>query len=105
MPTKRLPIPKTFKLFGHTIRVARNKKMDTELDARGWIGMSEFTKNRIGLHRSETEFHPEVLEQTFWHEAVHMLLDKLNYTELSRDEDFVNRVSEAIYQILTTSKY
>ena len=47
---------------------------------------------------------PKAHYSTFWHEAVHCILDHLGYEEESKNEQFVEQLGQCICQILQTLK-
>ena len=93
-------IPKSFKLGGHTIKVVNIpiKRWDYgEQVLAMWIpndARIEMRGDLTGTHR----------QQVFLHEAVHAILDNCSYYELSGNEEFVDRVSTMLHQMLTTMK-
>lgn len=90
-------IPKTFSIFGLTFKVTQPWKFKN--DDR-W-GECNVHKKTIKILRS---LNREQKEITYLHEITHAILDCLEYTKLSHDEDFVERFSKALHQVLTTSK-
>ncbi len=97
-------IPRTFQLSGHTIVVemVSPKKWKHGKDCVGiWIP----EKNRIEILSTCRGSYRQVV----WaHEATHAMLDILGYgpmpatDDLSRDEQFVDRVAHALQQMLST---
>jgi len=90
-------IPKSFKIFGLTYKVTQPVKVDDE----GSWGEHSIEHRKIKILKSLNEQQKEI---TYLHELIHTVLDNLEYNELSSDEVFVERVSKALHQILTTSK-
>ena len=58
-------------------------------------------KNMI-LIEDNDETALSIKEQTFWHEAVHSILHYLGEEALNDNEVFVDRLSQALYQINKT---
>jgi hypothetical protein len=93
-------IPKRFKLGGHTIKVVNISVKRWEYGEQVlamWIPAElriEMRGDLAGTHR----------QQVFLHEAVHAILDTASYYELSQNEEFVDRVSTMLHQMLTTMK-
>lgn len=96
-------IPKSFKIFGQTIKVQLSKTLHKEEQAVGlWLS----NENKIKLQVSTKEYpvKEENIEQTFYHELVHCILDKTGHNDLSENEEFVERFSQALHQVLKTLK-
>lgn len=91
-------IPKKFKLFGLTFKVTQPYKI-TSKDEH-W-GECSIAKKSIKVKRS---LNREQKEITYLHEITHAILDTLEYTDLSHDEQFVERFSKALHQVLTSSE-
>jgi hypothetical protein len=93
-------IPRSFKLAGHTIKV-----VTVPLKKWQWgdqvLAMWLPGELRIELRRDLEGTHRQ---QVFLHEAVHAILDCASYHELSANEDFVDRTSMMLHQMLTTMK-
>ena len=90
-------IPKQFKIFGLTIKVKQPWKVDKD---DNW-GEASIAKKTIKVKRS---LNKEQKEVTYLHELTHIILDSLEYNDLSHDEDFVERFSKALHQALTTQE-
>lgn len=98
-----MEIPKSFKLFHQTIRVEFRKTLVKKSKA---LGVCLYDKNLILLQEplDELEIPEDVIEQTFYHELTHMILYKLNYIDLSSNEDLVDRVGNLLHQFISTSQ-
>lgn len=90
-------IPKQFTIFGLTFKVKQLKKLGKD---DHWGDCTISTK----MIRLKKDLNQEQKEVTYLHEVTHAILDCLEYTELSGDEDFVERFSKALHQVLKTSK-
>jgi predicted SprT family Zn-dependent metalloprotease len=97
-------IPESFKLHGQTILV------EYALDlayTQGAYGTANFDQNIIQL-QPENLGHPipkEMVEQTFIHEVVHHILNHMDgkyANDLKDDEEFVERFSKLLHQMLIT---
>jgi hypothetical protein len=93
-----MAIPKEFKIFGETYKV----KQLAKIDKLGSWGEHNPNKNVIKILKS---LNDEQKQQTFYHEILHVILYNLKYDELNEDEVFIDRLSKALHQIITTSKY
>lgn len=101
---KALDIPATFTLGGRTWQVIEEDQSSIKEDIG--FGCEIYDMAQIFLYRNNLG-HPvpdERKEYTYVHEIVHAALDELCYKELSNDEAFVNRLSHALHQILTTGE-
>ena len=99
----RVNIPKIFKLFGNKIRV---RWVSTLISTDRLYGRTDFVRFRIFL-QSRKEGAPltrRVREQAFWHETTHQILSAIGENEFNDDEARVERLAQAIHQVLRTSK-
>lgn len=90
-----------FKLGGVTWRV----KVDNDKMAdAGALGVASYQESTIYLaSKSNGKFMPaDYIEQTFYHELTHAMLDALGYNELSEDETFVQGLGLLLHQYTTT---
>jgi predicted SprT family Zn-dependent metalloprotease len=98
-----MKIPKEFKLFGQTIKI---KYVDRLVDGEDSTGQARYRegiiliqKNNKGIHRNK-----EQVEQTFLHELVHYILQKMGKHDLQNNEEFVDVFAGLLHQALTTMK-
>lgn len=94
-------IPKSFQLMGHTYKIRIVKKVDKE-DSFGEV---IYAKKAIRLKAPSKDTSIELVEETFFHELVHAILDETEYNKLSDDEEFVERVGRALHQAFKSFKY
>jgi hypothetical protein len=91
--------PKGFTLGGHEIKVVIVKDLAETEDATGrWrpaLGIIEVQGTSKALSQ-------DYQNQAFWHEAVHAALDYSSYDKLSKNEKLVDRLGQAMYQIVKT---
>lgn len=92
-------IPDSFQIGVHTVKVLKNKRLK---DCYGeW-----FTQRKeILLARPQKDWSEFFLFQAFVHEAVHAVLETMGRQDLSENEAFVDGLSEAITQVILTSKF
>ena len=91
-------VPRQFKLAGHTIEVRI-------IPPRRW----KHGKSCVGIWLPDV-YRIELLsssrgsarQQVFTHELIHALLDVSGHDDLSRDEQFVDRLGHLLQQVLTT---
>ena len=62
-------------------------------------GAAHLCTNTIVIEKSGKGTSKEVLEQTFWHEAVHFILHRLGFEDLNDNEQFVDLIGQALYQV------
>jgi hypothetical protein len=96
MENNKINIPKTFQIFGLTFKVTQPWKFKGD----HW-GECSIAKKSIKVKRSLNQEQKEI---TYLHEITHAILDCLEYNDLSHDEDFVERFSKALHQVIKTSK-
>lgn len=102
------PIPKSFMLFGRKIEVVFD---DDYCNAHGMHGQSSWSKGRIYLLKfaleegEKRELKDDQIEQNFFHELIHMILDTMGRCKLSNDEEFVSIFSGLLHQFTRTVDY
>ena len=98
-----MEIPKRFKIFGQTIII----EIDSELSNRDDLqGRANYRNNKIILLPDGiADRTKEQVEQTYWHEVLHHILYQLGYDKLNENNVFVDRIANAIHQVITTSEY
>jgi hypothetical protein len=102
--SKKQGIPKSFRLFGTTVDVVFDNNSLNQLSA---VGGSAWVQSKITLtdtHKGE-KVSEDVIEDTFYHEKVHAILDSMGKHDLSQDEEFVNVFSRLLRQSDVTAKY
>lgn len=70
------------------------KIMECEDEKYAISGVTDFFNSIITINSS---YSAQTMKQTFWHEAVHALLEEVGQSELSRNEDFVESVAKQLY--------
>ena len=90
-------IPKEFDLISRKYKVLQVSKVDDKKSLGLCLSDQAIIKLRKTLKK-------ELKEHTFLHEATHAILESLGYVELSEDEKFVDAFSNALYQVIKTSK-
>ena len=96
-----MKIPKRFKLFGETINLMFDEKLEEKTDA---VGQAHYRYNEIKLNYNDKRPR-EYIEVTLWHEIILFILDRINEKELRENEQFVNMISQLIHQAITTMEY
>ena len=94
-------LPASFDLLGQTIVVEQVANLSTIGDR---LGDWKMTENRIRIQSRGKGIPDEVIFATFYHELVHAVLDLTGHTKLSEDEDFVDRIGQALYQAEKTRR-
>jgi len=92
-------IPKTFQLHGLTIKVRFD---DLHLSRVDRIGESDYDKNELVLMSAHEGLSSTMVEQTFFHELTHMILDCMGEHKLSGNEKFVHNFSCLLHQFFVT---
>jgi predicted SprT family Zn-dependent metalloprotease len=96
-------IPKQFKVFGQTIKVKFDKNL---LRDENNLGVWLCNENKIILQPSTKKkpIKQENIEQIFYHELVHCILDKIGREDLSLKEDLVDLIGQVLHQVIKTKK-
>lgn len=91
-------IPKSFILFNTTWNVKQVPKITKD----SLMGQCDANTATILLRRN---LKKDIKEATYYHELMHSMLDTLGYSDLSADEQFVERMGQALHQVISTAKY
>jgi len=100
----RLQIPKTFELGGRTWTVTYTKQPPMEIVHSSGLEIYVFSQIKLFGTNHGHAVSRETLEVTLMHEYLHAALDEMQYQKLSEDEDFIERLSKALHQILTSAQ-
>jgi hypothetical protein len=87
-----------FEIMGHKVRVRYGR---VPKDAWAWWRPDE---KEIVVSPRIKKMPLSHLHHTLCHEVTHAVLDTIGREDLSRDEAFVDLLSNAVYQVLTTVK-
>ena len=91
-------IPDSFHLGSHIVKVVKDVPLK---DAWGeW----DSEKKTIRLRKAASKNPQSFYVHTFLHEVVHAMLDTIGKHELSKDESFVDALSEVLAQVISTSE-
>lgn len=91
-------IPSQFQLAGHTIKV-RVVPPSKWRHGKDCVGIWLPDTYRIDIISS---LKGTLRQQTFCHEAIHAILDVSGHDDLSRDEQFVDRLGHLLQQMLSS---
>lgn len=96
-------IPKFFYIFGEKIKISIIKQIKRGTAYGVWFE----SENKIQLAKTvfQKSLNEEQIEQTYFHEVTHVILDSIGEPTLSENEVFVDKFSKALYQVLKTSNY
>jgi hypothetical protein len=94
-------IPTQFRVFGSVVVVEMDSAYCNRENA--W-GIWNIQRRLIRLNNS-SEVAQELLEQTFWHEFTHCVLEHIEREDLSRNEKFVRLFSRALQQSFATMRF
>ena len=91
-------IPNSFQLGAHKISVLKDVPLK-----EAWGEWNNETKT-IRLRKPSKRNPESFYYQTFMHELAHAVLDTMGREELSKDEGFVDALSEYLAQAILSSK-
>lgn len=91
-------LPRKFSCAARDVTVLPVKHFDSE----DRIGDFNSALNRVRILTAGQSLDAQL--QTFWHEAVHCILETAGHHNISEDEDFVERVSQLLYQVVKTAE-
>jgi hypothetical protein len=99
----RIHIPKSFKLNGKEIPVVFDSTYCNGIKA--W-GEADFDSKVITLNRVSDgkKISKRLVDQTFYHELVHMILDSCQRHNLKWNEEFVEDFAQRLYEFEKTKK-
>lgn len=97
-----MKIPKKFEVYGETITIEFSKNLTSKSDM---IGRTFLREGRIVLQKPGKVYSEERIEQTFYHELVHVILDKISEQKLSGNEGFVDRFACLLHQAIKTMRF
>lgn len=62
---------------------------------------------QVGMRNGKTGrlFHPGFVQETFWHELVHAILDDMNEDKLNRNEKFVTAFAKRLAKAIRTARF
>jgi len=97
----KFKIPKSFKLLGFDWKVKYDNK---KLNDKENYGESHFFSNSIILSTTQglESLSKDKINQTFFHELVHAILDTMKEHDLSENEKFVDLFGNLLYQFIKT---
>jgi hypothetical protein len=89
-------IPKSFKMGGHTVKVELLK----DIEIPGAVGICYYNRNliRVQTHEGQVPMPVSKVEQIYWHEFSHYLLDHCKFEDLSMNEHLVDLMGECMQQ-------
>lgn len=95
-----MTLPEKFHLYGQTITVSSEPSLIQRDDA---VGTAVYRTNSIAIQPSTGSWtrHTDMIEHAFFHELVHMILNKMGH-KLYSDEVFVDQFSALLHQALST---
>ncbi len=97
-------IPKSFKLFASTVNVVFDNK---QMNDKERYGESDYSTHTITLSTTHgvDVLSDDRIEDCFYHEKVHMILDTMHEYELSKNEKFVDQFAKLLRQSDITAEY
>jgi len=94
-------IPKKFNILNHTVKV----KMVDSIPNRLGECHKDLCSVDIATHIDDDKLPDSIIEHTFFHEVVHIILDSMGEYKLSSNEKFVDVFAGMLHQVIKTSKY
>ena len=91
-----MKIPSSFECMGMTVTVEVAGLHNSDEH-----GTYDHEKHHIAIDGAQTKQNKSA---TFWHEFVHCALSTLGYSDLNKDEEFVERMAQCLYQLEKTRK-
>lgn len=88
-----MKIPKEIEIFAEKVKVIKTDS----LKRSNTLGEAHARYNEIILDETQ---QPDMMESTFFHELVHIILGRIGEEELNDNEKFVNVFSGVLHQAL-----
>jgi len=99
---QKFRIPDSFQLHGITFAVRYDSNLCRDTDH---TGEARYRTAEIVLNAPNTNWPPQnLLDQTFCHELVHMILNEMQ-SKLHSDESHVDLFASLLHQFLITAEY
>lgn len=97
-------VPNKFKLFATEIKVVFDNKRCNDLEIYGYC---EYGRSLITLSTTQgtEKLSHDKIKDTFYHEKVHMILDHMNKSDLSKNEEFVDVFAKLLRQSDETAEF
>jgi hypothetical protein len=96
----KFKIPEKLELTGKLFRVV----FADNLLVSDILGRTDFVEREICLHKGTEGRHvpAQEIENTFWHEITHCILNDMGEDELNGNEKFVTMFSNLLHQAIKT---
>lgn len=101
----KIPIPKRLRIGNKDYSI---EVVEAMLDKRlaGEVNYHE-RLIQVGMRNGRTGrlFDPSFVQDTFWHELVHAILDDMDEDTLNRDEKFVTEFASRLARAIRTARF
>ena len=91
-----MKIPKSIHIIDSEFHITLDKELQT---TESIVGKASFWREQIILQTNHKHYTKNQMYQTFWHEAVHCILNKMGEDKLNDDEKFVDLMASCLNQI------
>jgi hypothetical protein len=101
---KQLTLPKKIKVGENWYSVDIAETMRERL----YMGEVHYAKRTITLARKSYHGIPlklSALQETFWHELTHAILESMDRTDLNNDENFVEEFSSRLTKAIASARF
>lgn len=97
-------IPDKFKLHGQTIKVILTNKLVHNSDV---VGEARYRDNTILIQDNGEQVNMIIskMEQVFFHELVHYILNAMGEDKINNNDKFVDLFASLLHQAITTFEY
>ena len=103
--TTKMPIPKRIRVGSKQYSVDIVETMLRKRD----MARIHYDQNRIELGEFSNitgrKFKDEVMQENFWHEVVHAILDDMNEDALNRNEKFVQEFAKSLTEVINSARF
>lgn len=96
----KFEIPESFQVAGQVFKI--NK---VERNGR-WVGQCKYAQGEIDLSLTadDVPISSQCMEQSFFHEMVHAILQTAGETDKNDDEQFVDRFAQLLHQAIISMR-
>mgnify|MGYP003990634271 CR=1 FL=1 len=98
-----MKIPKKVKIGGVYYPITQVENLYQDFNAWGRVDIST-QQIYLQMNTPVSPISDGRMQQSLVHEIVHVMLDDVGHRELSKDEDFVERFSNILYQVIEDNK-
>ena len=98
-----MKIPDEIQILGSVIKTVYEQQLLEEQEMGGQTN-PPFNEIRLRKFIESREIGNDKLFETYFHEVLHTIFNKIGYKEIAKDETFITSMSNALIQIIKQLK-